>query len=271
MIPTARFNSFDIVAKAFGAFRRIAKVKFNRDGSIYVFFPGFARTDGIVCRAVLRGGQPAQTKLDLTENGRVTAHLVKYAHHPDGEAHFSQDGKVKTEVRRKSMPLVEQRGHLFTIQIQNIESFANLNAPRTKQLTLELPDNLRALKITGWRHRFTELALPEGVNPTGFPKGIQTSDGISRVGLFVAPPGGELFDDFVLFLAVEEIPWFTEDKAPQLMFFGGFDHPSVARNHSADTEFLAFAYPCSDFESLRERIGCIDFSPVKGRPSCHRS
>ena len=213
-----------------------------------------------MCRAVLRGGQPAQTTLDLAENGRVTAHLVKYAHHPDGEAHFSQDGKVKTEVRRKSVPLVQQRGHLFTIQAQNIESFQLLPAPRKEQLTLELPDNMRALKITGWRHQFSELKLPEGVIPTGPPKGIQTSDGITRVGLFVAPPEGEPFDDFVLFLAVEEIPWLSEDKAPHLIFLGGFDRTSVALNHTEDTEFLAFAYPCSDFETLRERIGCIDLS-----------
>ncbi len=258
----ARFKSFDIVANASGVLHRIAKVKFNHDGSIYVFFPGFVKTEGVVCRARLRGGQAAQTTLDLTENGRVTAHLVKYAHHPDGEAHFSQDGKVKTEVRRKSVPLLDQRGHLFTVQVQNIESFRRLPTPRKEQLTLELPENVRALKITGWRHRFDDLKLPEGAIPTGSPKGIQTSDGVTRTGLFVAPPEGEPFDDFVLFLAIEETPWLSEDEAPQLIFFGGFDHSSIALNHATDTEFLAFAYPCSDFGELRERIGCIDLPTV---------
>lgn len=253
-----RFKSFDIVAKASGALRRIAKVKFNRDGSIYVFFPGFAKTEGVLCRARLSAGQSAQTNLDLTEDGRVTAHLVKYAHHPDGEAHFSQDGKVKTEVRRKSAPLHEQKGHLFTIQVQNIESFRLLPAPRREQLTLELPENVRALKITGWRHRFADLKLPEGIVPTVSPKGIQTADGVTRVGLFVAPPEGEPFDDTVLFLAVEETPWLSDDKAPHLIFIGGFDPVSIAINHSLDTEFLAFAYPCADFAQLKDRIGCID-------------
>lgn len=257
-----RFKSFDIVARASGALRRIAKVKFNRDGSIYVFFPGFAKTEGVLCRARMSAGQSGETKLDLAENGRVTAHLVKYAHHPDGEAHFSQDGKVKTEVRRKSVPLQEQRGHLFTIQIQNIEGFRVLPVPRKEQLTLELPENLRALKITGWRHRFTDLKLPEGAIPTGSPKGIQTSDGVARVGLFVAPPEGQLFDDVVLFLAVEETPLLSEDNVPQLIFVGGFDPTAIALNHSVDTEFLAFAYPCSDFKQLKERIGCIDL-PAK--------
>jgi len=260
-----RFKSFDIIAKISGLLRRIAKVKFNHDGSIYVFFPGFEKTEGVLCRARMIAGQSGQTTLDLTENGRVTAHLVKYAHHPDGEAHFSQDGKVKTEVRRKSVPLQKQRGHLFTIQIQNIQSFRLLPTPRKDQLTLELPSNIRALKITGWRYPFSDLKLPEGVVPTGSPKGVQTPDGTERVGLFVAPLEGEPFDDVVLFLAVEETPLLSEDNAPHLIFVGGFDPAAVALNHSVDTEFLAFSYPCSDFKELKERIGTIDL-PAKGVP-----
>ena len=96
----ARFQSFDVTVKSSGMLRRIAKIEFSHDGSIYVFFPGFMNTEGIVCRGRLRAGKSNQTTIDLTENGRVTSHLVKYAHHPDGEANFSQDGKVKTEVRR---------------------------------------------------------------------------------------------------------------------------------------------------------------------------
>lgn len=256
----ARFKSFDIIAKTSGALRRIAKMKFSDDGSIYVFFPGFVKTEGIVCRARISAGQNTETTLDLTENGRVTAHLVKYAHHPDGEVHFSQDGKVKTEVRRKSVPLSEQRGHLFSIQVQNIESFRLLPTPRKEQLTLELIENARALKITAWRYNFSELKLPEGHSSTGLPRGIQTSDGVARVGLFVAPPEGEPFDNIVLFLAIEETQWLSEDKAPHLIFVGGFDPAPIALNHSVDTEFLAFAYPCSDFKQLRERIGCIDLT-----------
>ncbi len=54
----------------------------------------------------------------------------------------------------------------------------------------------------------------------------------------------------------------SEDNAPHLIFVGGFDSTVVALNHSVDTEFLAFAYPCSDFKQLKERIGCIDL-PAK--------
>ena len=121
---------------------------------------------------------------------------------------------------------------------------------------------MRALKITGWRYRLSDLKEPEGVVSAGHPKGIQTSDGLSRTGLFVAPPEGEPFDDFVLFIAVDETPFLSQDNMPHLIFMGGFDPATVALNHSVDTEFLAFAYPCSaDFKELEERIGCIDLPP----------
>lgn len=254
----ARFDSFDIVAKADSSLHRIAKIKFGVDGSIYVFFPGFNHTKGIVCRAVLRGGIVAQTSIDFKENGKVTSHLVKYAHHSDGEAHFSQDGKVKTEVRRKSMPLSQQRGHLFTIQVQKIDSFPCLKSPRKKQLTINIPENIRALKIIGWRYNLSDFVSSEGFNFSSI-KGIRTPDGIIRQGLFVAPPENYPLNDVVLFLSVEEISWLNENKDAQLIFLGGFDNLSTALNHSFDTEFLAFAYPCSDFIRLKESIGCIDF------------
>jgi hypothetical protein len=258
-----RFKSFDIVVKISGVLRRIAKIEFNRDGSIYVFFPGFAKTEGIVCRARLRAGQSGQTNLDLTENGRVTAHLVKYSHHTDGEAHFSQDKKVKTEVRRKSVPLHQHKGHLFTIQIQNMEGFRILQTPRREQLTFELTENVNALKITGWRFRLDDLRVPEG---TALPlNSIQISNGVTLLGLFVSPPEGQLFDDTVLFLGVEKTPWLSKDNGSRLIFLGGFDPVSIALNHSLDMEFLVFAYPC-DLEHLKEKIGCIDL-PFGKKPA----
>jgi hypothetical protein len=31
--------------------------------------------------------------MDLADKGKVASHLVKYSHHTDGEAHFSQDAR----------------------------------------------------------------------------------------------------------------------------------------------------------------------------------
>ncbi len=257
-----RFQSFDIVASVYAALWRIAKVEFARDGSVYVYFPGFIDSSGIVCRAALRAGVSGATTLDLKENGRVTSHLVKYAHHPDGRAHFSQTGKVRTEIRRQAVPLRQHQGHLFTIQVQHIQSFPLLPAPRAAQLTVNLTDSIRSLKITGWRHRVNDLTAPADAAPGAYPRGVQGPDGAIRLGLFVAPPEGMPFDDVVLFLAFEETPWLSEDRAAHLIFLGGFDSTQTALNHSVDTEFLAFAYPCSDAAQLSQSIGSIDLRPT---------
>ena len=238
-----RFEKFDITINTLSSSHRVAKIKFSKDGSIYVFFPKFINTEGILCRAVLYAGSNYPNNIDLKDNGKVTSHLVKYAHHSDGEAHFSQDGRVKTEIRRKSIPLSQQRGHLFTIQIQKIDSFPLLKTSCKEKLTIKISENIRSIKITAWRYSISDFI--------SFDENL-------RKGLFVAPPENYLFNDIVLFLEIKETPYLTEDKDAQLIFLGGFDNPSIAFNHSLDTEFLAFAYPCSNFIKLQKIIGCID-------------
>jgi hypothetical protein len=256
-----RFKDFYVVLGTSGMERRIAKIMFADDGSIYVFFPGFRSTEGILCLAKLHTGTSYPTSVDLSDGGRVTSHLVKYSHHSDGEAHFSQDGKVKTEVRRKSVPLAEQVGHLFTIHAQDFTSFPILPSAKKRQLTFNLPDEVLAIKLTAWRFPLSGLKFPDNIAPSASPV-IRTADGIDRPGLLVLPPDGTPFDDVTLFLSVEATPLLTIEKSEQLLFIGGFDHLSVALNHASDTEFIAFAYPCSDFEALKKRIGSIDFLPV---------
>jgi hypothetical protein len=257
-LSIARFKDFDVVFGVSGMMRRIAKIMFARDGSIYVFFPGFRSTEGILCRAKLIAGTSYPTNIDLSEGGKVASHLVKYSHHTDGEAHFSQDGKVKTEIRRRSVPLTEQRGHLFTIQVQGFDSFPCLPNAKSRQLTFNLPDDVSAIKLTAWRFPLSGINFPEIIAPGAIPV-IKTSDGIDRAGLMVLPPVGMPFDDVVLFLSAQVTSSLSLDQSAQLLFMGGFDPPSIALNHAHDTEFIAFSYPCTDFETLKARIGSIDF------------
>ena len=197
-------------------------------------------------------------EIDLRTNGRVTDHLVKYAHHIDGEAHFSQDGKVLTKIRRKAEPLISQRGHIFTIQIQRPECFPEYRPKLPQILTIEIPDTSRAIKITGWRFDLTQIVAASSYHPAGMPVMIETSPGERKIGEFVAPPLGTKFDDILLFMAAEEMPHFTTDFSAQLLFLGGFDSDKVALDHTRDADFLAFAYPCSNIKELTKQIGTID-------------
>jgi hypothetical protein len=193
----------------------------------------------------------------MRENGKVANHLVKYTHHADGRAHFSQHGKVRTEIKRMAVALENQQGHLFTVLAQNLESFSIAKRSGRNRLTLEIERDVMAVKIVGWRYPFATLKRPEGAPSTGKLIGIQLGEGL-RFGFFVSPPKGYRFDDWTLFLSVDTIPLLSPDKAPHLIFIGGFDHGQTAFNHSKDTEFLALAYPCAEPNALAETIGTVD-------------
>src|SRR5213593_1534618 len=84
--------------------KKIFQINFkSKDGSLFVSVPyanlGVGRVGVVECPP----GDP--NALLFGDNALVTTHAVKYSHHPDGQAHFSQDGKVFTRIRRKAVPL----------------------------------------------------------------------------------------------------------------------------------------------------------------------
>ena len=114
-----------------GAIRyKVLQVFFGRDGSIFVNFPYFRHREGILGVATLPANATATTAVNVEHCGKVASHLVKYSHHPDGRAHFSQDGKVRTEIKRQSVPLDEHGGHIFSVLIQGLTAFVRTDASR---------------------------------------------------------------------------------------------------------------------------------------------
>lgn len=252
-----RAQSFNIVAYYGGSEHRIVKVAFGGDGGIYVHFPSFSRDDGLVGTFTLMPGIPRPTNLNLAESGKVTGHRVKYTHHVDGRAHFSQTGRVRSEVGRQAVPLSSQRGHLFTVQIQALREFASpRQSDRTPKLTFDLNGNFPGLKIVCRRFPLDGMRPLDPETWSANPKGIVFPDGRRLVGLFVAPPEGTPLSENVLLLSPEE--WKNTDAEPCVIFLGGFDPPEHALNPSKETSCLALLYPCSDINKLRDRIGTID-------------
>src|SRR5437667_2768383 len=83
--------------------RKVFQCQFaKRDGSLFVNFPYFKHSQGVVSLVGWPGGY-ASTTLSLEPGGRVSSHLVKYAHHPNGRAHFSQDGRVLTLIKKNAV------------------------------------------------------------------------------------------------------------------------------------------------------------------------
>lgn len=258
MWPT-RFKSFDLVIGNADNQRSIAKVKFAKNGTIYVLFHGFVSSQGVLSKIVMQPGEGGPVDKDLSQYGVVTSHQVKFSYHADGRVHFSQDGKVLTVIQRESTALDTQIGHLCTIQAQSIDSFS---APKNKdkqRLTFTIEGEIQAVKLVIQRLPMSALNVPEDTPQDARPLGIDGFAGGPKAGLFVAPPVGFKFDDHVLFISAETTNYLSSDQKPILMFLGGFDHQSIALDHSSATEFLAFSYPCSDFEALKQKIECIDY------------
>ena len=208
----------------------------------------------------------AESFVSLEQGGKVASHLAKYSHHPSGLALFSQTGKIRSEVRRQSVPLDTHEGHLFTVLINGLHVFNRASGrrdepqitPQRAVLTFELPPDSAeygTLKIVGrWadvtRLRFstpTDTAGP--FIPTIHPTGDQ------RFAAALANPA--VGTHHVLLLTCAVIPRLGT-SGEMLMFFGGFDARDVMDDTSKEAGFLAFTYPASDAAELRQRLGSVD-------------
>lgn len=260
-----RCRKFDVVIAWRGTLRKLAKVMFGKDGSFYVMFPGFRNYPGIASHVVMPATPEGHGSRDynLADAGRVTSHMVKYSHHPDGRAHFSQDGKVVTTIRRTAASLSVQSGHVFTIQIQNVEALSVATAPRPQMVSFAAPDDTFALKLLGYRFQSSALQFaPDAgaASEDGTDVQLLIDDGASRkLAAIRGAPGDAPLSDRVLAVTCEVTPPLTIDRDDNLIFLGGFDLAEVALNHGVESGFLAMAYPCSDFEGLCQSIGHMDF------------
>jgi hypothetical protein len=175
----------------------IFQVIFGTDGSLFVNFPYYLNSKGLVSLVKYSKNIGQPTDLNLVPGGKVSSYLVKYTHHLDGEAHFSQEGQVKTEIRKKSIPLHSINGHIFTIQFQGLKNFKSTNKrelPSKKRIILSFnlgdsePD---AVKIVGRIYlveqlinRFWSIFPVSEVGPIA----LMNISGKQHYALFLSPP-----------------------------------------------------------------------------------
>lgn len=240
----------------------------KRDGSLFVSFPYFRDAHGVLCHATLRGGISHPVNVDLTEGGKCTSHRVKYSHHPDGTAHFSQDGRIYSKVRRKSVPLIAATGHLFTVQLQGLDDFEAI--PPTEERSTPTANKVRinfkfegpppeAIKFVGRWHGESDLLARARGNLEGPWYTLQRSGGNHVRGAVIRDRFLSHDEPCYLLLSCEGIPRLDKEKYAALTFLGGFDPPAIALNHSLDTSFLALSYPTSSYDKLINTIGTVDY------------
>lgn len=266
VIPSERFV---VTVEVGGTKRKVLQVTFNKfesdDPAIFVQWPYYQLTDGLLSVMTLPPGRDSHT-LSLKPTGKLTSHDVKYTHHHGGEAHFSQDGKIRTEVRKASVSLQDYNGHLFTCQFQGLSDFDEAVDQRDQHhhegkrsvINFHFPgDEPTSVKILGYWKPIGSIRPGGGSDTLGPKAAFQTPDGKFHEGFILAPRNFEQ-STHILLLTCEGIPKLDKDRYSCFTFIGGFDPPGISHDPTIPTDFLAASYPADDPQSLLREIGTVD-------------
>jgi hypothetical protein len=237
------------------------QIVFHKDGSFFISFPYFRHRTGLLSISSIAANGSRESQVNLEHGGKVTSHLVKYSHHVDGRAHFSQDGKIFTAIKRQSIALDKQHGHIFSLLIQGLSGLdpAKDELQSTKRATMEFametPD---AIKFVG---RWFDVNAMRFSNPTPTIGPVVPGldpDGNRTDQIFTASPYANAHH----VLAISCIPMPALGPEPEIfLFYGGFSSRDIMTDPSQEAGFLTFMYPVVEPEKLRERLGSVDFVP----------
>lgn len=259
-------KKFVFIIQVNGNRNKVLQIVFGNDGSLYVSFPYFDDNQGIVSIGTL-SEISSKTNVKLESTGKVTTNKVKYSHHPSGDVQFSQTGKVKTAIKKKSLPLVDTEGHIFSLSLQGLDHFEADTKQSDKIPSLNrtelsfkfdgvIPD---AIKIVGRWHEIRSFMNRSRGSSFGPIAQAQVPDG-KRIQMFlIGPPESWPMRDHVLAINCEEIPVMDKEREATMIFIGGFGKPKDSLLYQKES-FLCALYPFPDLEETEKRIGSIDLA-----------
>jgi hypothetical protein len=249
----------ELRAKAF-------QIGFQKDGSLFIHFPYFQYRTGILSSSEIPATGAHQANVNLEYRGKVTSHLVKYSHHPDGRAHFSQDGKIITSIKRQSIALGKQNGHLFSLYIQGLRALdvadprkdAEGVSAKRSVIDFQIPRTAEAIKFVGRWLDIVKLRVSEPNATVGPRHAFVDPDGGRTDGILTASSHPN--PTHVLAITCVAIPRLGQ-ASEVFLFHGGFDAPETMTDPSKVAGFLAFLYPVSEADRLRDRLESVDYAP----------
>jgi len=260
---------FVLIAEFNDTRHKLLQVIFHKDGSIFVTFPYFDQTEGILSIGTL-SEISLKTTFSLETAGKVTTNRVKFSYHTDGNVHFSQTGKIRTVIKKRSLPLSEFEGHLFTFHAQGFSHFetdkksANITPSFERSelaFKFEAPPP-SAIKIVGrWSEMKSFLNRSKG-SSFGPIVASESPDGKRQPMFLIGPPDSSPLHGFVLGLTCEEIPTMDEQRDAFMLFIGGFGKPKNLPLYQKDT-FLCAMYPILDYADMAKRIESVDLNETK--------
>ena len=250
------------------AVHKVLQLTFTGNG-IFVQSPYFRRCSGIASRVEITPTAGPPYRFQLDEFGRVTSHMVKLAHHTNGRAHFSQDGRVRTEIRRQSFRLDNSIGSVFQAFAFWLRGFDVVpTGARSRDrawIQFRMANrHLFGVSIEGeWRRRAALEANIDVLDGVVGPLAtlVHRRRGTAQQSFFLAPRTG--FESHVLVLSCTEATIPENVTDPLLIMMGGWDPHEVTGGlpEVRQTGCLAALYPLTAPEEMAARIGLIDFEP----------
>jgi hypothetical protein len=207
-LSVLRKEKFVVGVEAPSGHFKLFQILCGRDGSLFVPFPYYEHSTAQLIEHTLRAGQVPSS---VNVCGPVTLHHVKYTHHLDGEAHFSQHGKILTKIRKLANPIQGYGGHLFTVRLQGLPDFERVtDRDRRKTdrmlVSLAMPSEPASLKLVAFLYSKSAfvrgIARRDDVGPWIRVVRDQRAHRVAILGVGdQADPAGRL-----LLLSFEEIP-----------------------------------------------------------------
>jgi hypothetical protein len=234
-------------------------VIFHRDGSVFFQFSYFGERPGIVSSA---GGTTIEDRsiFNLGADGRSAPCLVKYSHHPDGRAHFNNDGRATSAVRCQAFPLSEE-GIFFQLLAPFPTVFKSVTAAsRSKKRPYipfpcggGLPETFGL--VANWWSIKTLRRFQRSANRVFGPANdFIKPNGERFFAYFLGPTTPSPQHFLVVSGGTDETP--AGATGPMLVFLGGMASGSVVPQ-------LQFIYPDESPEENAKRLGSIAIEPLR--------
>jgi hypothetical protein len=247
-----------------GVERKLFQIIPANDGSVYASFPYLPFNRGRVGIFTFPANYDETRGVVIGHEFPFTTEKVKYSHHPSGAVHFSQTGRVQSEIRKNGVPFGLVSGHIFSVSFQSIGRFEQLDRARKTRkrhtLIFSSPAGVEeTYKFVA--HVYSEREMAQRLLGTQGGPFIKTISPNGRLGWgvvlatkFVSDTGRRL-----ILLTLERAERMRSDIQESVTFLGGFDPLDIALDPAKETKALMFFYPddaCST--ELIQKIGTID-------------
>jgi hypothetical protein len=211
---------------------------------LFVNFPYQPDAIGLHARCQVDAGE--QATIDLSEEGRTTKNKIKYSHPIDGNCHFSQDGKIITQIRNVGPRLDDGVTHLFTVDLQGLDRFASFGSAKKGEAYVTFYDAAedppKQLHVAA---RWMPLAAEEiGQHMNPLEIEVPVPGGYRGVFMACAPPSDSPLAGHLLLLEVHSVVPLAVESDFLLLFVGAFGADLVDPSRSSD--FLFLQYPTSE-------------------------